>query len=73
MNNESEKLYSYERFEHLLKARNLTVEYLAASIGRPGTDFTRWRNGAQPKADKLLKVADFFGVPLEYFYGQDKS
>ena len=34
----------------------------------PQSTFTEWKNGrSKPKIEKLLKIADFFGVSIEEF------
>lgn len=62
--------YSY--FEHLLKINNTTVYRVAKATGIPNSTFTDWKNGrSSPKADKLIKIADYFGVSLDMIFGTD--
>ena len=62
----------YERFAKLLEERNVTASKVAQDTGLTSTTFSEWKSGkATPKADKLLKLADYFGVPLEYFVRED--
>ena len=62
--------YSY--FEHLLKINNTTVYRVAKATGIPNSTFTDWKNGrSSPKADKLIKIADHFGVSLDLIFGTD--
>ena len=62
--------YSY--FEHLLKLNNTTVYRVAKATGIPNSTFTDWKNGrSAPKADKLIKIADHFGVSLDMIFGTD--
>lgn len=62
--------YSY--FEHLLKINNTTVYRVAKATGIPNSTFTDWKNGrSAPKADKLIKIADHFGVSLDLIFGTD--
>lgn len=64
--------YSY--FEHLLKLNNTTVYRVAKATGIPNSTFTDWKNGRSvPKADKLVRIADFFGVSLDVFFGTDRG
>ena len=34
--------------------------------------FSSWKNGiSKPKADKIKKIADYFGVSTDYLLGRD--
>lgn len=58
----------FERFEQLVKARGITTYRVAKDIGLAPTVFSDWKSGkSKPKADKLKKIADYFGVTIEYF------
>ncbi len=58
----------YEKFERLVKARGITTYRVAKDIGLASTVFSDWKSGkSKPKADKLKKIADYFGVTIEYF------
>ena len=63
----------YEIFENLLKRDQTTVYRVAKATGISATTFTDWKNGrSAPKADKLKRVADYFGVSLEYMLGLEE-
>ena len=58
----------YEKFERLVEARGVTTYRVAKDIGLAPTVFSDWKSGkSKPKADKLKKIADYFGVTIEYF------
>ena len=58
---------SYQKFELLLKERGATVYRVSKETGIPASTFTDWKSGRSiPKAEKLMKIAAFFDVPLEY-------
>lgn len=58
----------YETFNKLLKERNLTAYQVSKATGLSQTLFSDWKSGKYtPKVDKLMKLAEFFGVPLEVF------
>ena len=41
---------------------------VAVETGIPASTFTDWKNGrSNPKLDKLKKIADYFGVTVDYF------
>lgn len=58
----------YQKFEQLVKARGITTYRVAKDIGLAPTVFSDWKSGkSNPKVDKLKKIADYFGVTIEYF------
>ncbi len=64
----------YEIFEHLLQIRGVSTYRVAKETGIPQQTFSKWKNGiSTPKADKLQKIADYFGVTVEYLMGNDKT
>ena len=57
----------YEIFEKLLRERKTTIYRVSKDTGIPQTTLYEWKSGrSTPKVDKLLKIAQYFGVPLEY-------
>lgn len=58
----------YKKFERLLKERNLTPYRVSLDTGIAQSTLSDWKIGrSKPKVDKLKILADYFGVPLEYF------
>ena len=58
---------SYRNFEELLRNNGTTVYRVAKETGIPPSTFSDWKTGrSTPKAEKLKKIAAFFGVSLEY-------
>ena len=58
----------YDKFEKLLCKNNVTTYKVAKDTGICATTFSDWKSGkSKPKVDKLKKIADYFGVPLDYF------
>lgn len=59
----------YTKFEQLLKAKKITAYKLAKDTGLSNSLFSDWKRGkAKPKADKIQKIAEYFGVSTSYFY-----
>lgn len=57
----------YENFELLLKKYNVTTYQVAKATGISTASFTGWKQGKWNfKQDKLQKIADYFGVSIEY-------
>lgn len=58
----------YEKFERLLKERNLTSYKVSLDTGIAQSTLSDWKSGrSKPKVDKLKILADYFCVPIEYF------
>ena len=58
----------YQKFEQLVKARGITAYRVAKDLGLASTVFSDWKSGkSKPKADKIKKIANYFGVTIEYF------
>ena len=56
----------YEKFEQLLKQRNISVSTISAETGIPGSTFSDWKKGkSYPKVPKFYKIANYFGVSME--------
>ncbi|MDV9963371.1 helix-turn-helix transcriptional regulator [Clostridioides difficile] len=65
----------YDVFANLLEERNLKAADVCRGTGLPSSLFSEWKKGkSTPKVDKLQKIADFFGVSLEYLTtGKERS
>lgn len=65
----------YEIFERLLQSFNTTPYKVAKETGIAQSTLSDWKRGRSvPKQDKLQKIADFFGVSLEYLMtGKEKE
>lgn len=62
----------YEIFRKLLEEKGVTVYRVAKETGISSATFTEWKNGSYtPKQDKLQKIADYFGVTLDYLVGNE--
>ena len=57
----------YKRFEALLDSHNTSVYKVSKATGIAQSTFSDWKSGrSTPKADKLKKIAEHFGVSLGY-------
>jgi len=58
----------YERFAELLRKSGKTAYRVAQDTGISAVVFSEWKRGkSNPKVDKIKKLADYFGVTIEYF------
>ena len=57
----------YEIFENLLKERGITAYKVAQDTGITTATLSSWKKGRYtPKREKLQKIADYFGVTVDY-------
>ena len=66
---------TYDIFENLCAAKNVRPADVTRATGITSATFSEWKKGTYtPKQDKLQKIADYFGVSLEYLMtGKDKD
>jgi len=61
-----------ERFNELLKSRGINAVTLAKEIGVPKSIVYEWKSGVRdPSLENMLRIADYFGVSLEYLTGRE--
>ena len=58
----------YEKFEQLITKKGITTYRVAKDTGIAPTVFSDWKTGkSKPKVDKLMILAKYFNVSIEYF------
>lgn len=58
----------YIKFEKLLKKNKVTANKVSKNTGVSTAILSYWKTGrSEPKISNLKKIADYFGVPIEYF------
>lgn len=58
----------YEKFEELLSKTNKTAYQVSKDTGVSTATLSSWKAGEYtPKVDKLMILADYFGVDIKYF------
>lgn len=64
----------YEIFERLLQNFNTTPYKVAKETGIAQSTLSDWKRGRSvPKQDKLQKIADYFGVTIDYLMTGEES
>lgn len=58
----------YDRFIQLCKERNIKPTPLIVELGLSSSNAAQWKKGSTPRPQVLQKIADYFGVPISYFY-----
>ena len=61
-----------EKIENLCKNKGITVTALERELGFGRCTILKWKKSS-PGVDKLKKVADYFGVSIEYFVGESEE
>ena len=63
----------YEIFEELCEKKGVTPYRVCKDTGITTATVSNWKAGRYtPKSDKMQKLADYFGVPLDYLiYGKE--
>lgn len=63
-----------QRINRLLKEKKTSAAQMARELGFSSGLYTQWRHGQQtPSPDKLIKMADYFGVSVDYLLGHDPN
>lgn len=58
----------YNKYEELLKKTGKTSYQVSKDTGIGENTLSQWKTGrSNPKIDKLMILADYFGVPVTYF------
>lgn len=60
----------YEKVNNLCRKNGVAISALAENIGLSRAAPSRWKaEKAAPKNSTIKAIADYFGVPISYFYG----
>lgn len=58
----------YEKYVKLRNEKGVTDYRVSIDTGIPCSTFTDWKNGrSTPKLEKLILIAKYFNVSIEYF------
>lgn len=59
---------SFAKLEALVNARGISFYKIAHDLEFAKSLFSDWKSGkSMPKTDKLIKLAEYFGVTVDYF------
>lgn len=59
----------YERFTDLCNKAGVSPASVANSIGLSNSSTTYWKRGSIPKSETMQKLAEYFGVSVDYLVG----
>lgn len=60
------------KIKELCKKENISITALESKLGFGKCTISKWET-SNPTVDKLKKVADYFGVPIEYFLKEENG
>lgn len=64
----------YDRYAKLRDSRNITDYKVAQDTGIAASTLSDWKNGLYvPKLNKLITLAEYFGVSLDYFIAKEEE
>ena len=62
------RIKSFHKVKELAGKKGITFYALCKELGFTRVLFSDWKSGkSMPKTDKLVKIADYFNVPVTYF------
>lgn len=65
--------FLYSKFANLLQKNKVTAYRVAKETNIPTSTLSDWKTGrSKPKIDKLQRIANYFGIPVNYFLEEDK-
>lgn len=63
----------YEKFLELCVSVGKSPSTAAQEAGFSNAAATDWKNGSKPRKANLLKLANYFNVPVEYFFEETEK
>lgn len=61
----------YQRIKELATEKNISIREVESTLNLANGTLNKWKERAN--TEKLQKVADYFGVTVDYLLGNDKS
>lgn len=63
----------YDRFIQLCRERDVRPTPLIVELGLSSSNAAQWKKGSTPRPQVLQRIAEYFGVPVSYFYETDEK
>nr|DAR02867.1 MAG TPA: repressor protein [Caudoviricetes sp.] len=66
----------YEKVKKLCEREGFAISSLGDKIPNLSINkasITGWKKGSIPRPDKIKKIADYFGVDVDYFYDDENA
>ena len=63
----------FDIVQGLCDKSGISISKLALDLKISKSNVTNWKNGSSPRADKLEKIAAYFGVSADYLLGNEQK
>lgn len=60
----------YQRIKELCAERGISINKLESDLGVGYSSIQKWKNTTSPSMDKIIKVATYFNVSVDYLLGR---
>lgn len=60
----------YERIKRLCTKKGITIAKLESDLGFGNASIKKWEKMSSPSIDKIVKVATYFDVSIDYLMGR---
>lgn len=60
----------YQRIKELCAERGISINKLESELGFGFSSIQKWKNTSSPSMDKILKIATYFNVSVDYLLGR---
>lgn len=60
----------YQRIKQLCAERGISVNKLESDLGFSNSSIKKWERTSSPSVDKIIKVAGYFDVSIDYLLGR---
>ena len=61
----------FKRYNQLLQDNHLTNHALSKKVDFSPSDLKHWKEGTIPYLETIIKLADYFGVSIDYLVGRE--
>lgn len=61
----------WDKFLQLCNQKNMKPNPVAKELGISSGAVTKWKNGATPQGETLIKIAKYFGINTDYLLSDD--
>lgn len=62
-----------KRLEELMEGNNISEYKLTQELKLSKSAIWNWKQGCQPSADKIIKIAEYFDVTTDYLLGRESD
>ncbi len=60
----------YQRIKQLCSRKGITIAKLESDLGFGNSSIKKWEKNSSPSIDKIVKVATYFDVSIDYLMGR---